>query len=238
MKKIIKNLIPQKYHKQISDFINLYFDGFSLKSYSQEGEDLILRRIFETQQKGFYVDVGAHHPMRFSNTYFFYKQGWQGINIDAMPGSMKLFDRIRPRDINLERAVSNQKTVLTYYIFNEPALNGFSEKISIQRDGLREYKITSTKKIHTYTLKEILDEYLPKSQPIDFLSIDVEGLDFEVLKSNNWDQYAPKVVLVESLKLDLEKMMHNEVYKFLNERGYILYAKTVNTLIFKLKMAD
>jgi len=238
LKKIIKNLIPQKYHKQISDFINLYFDGFSLKSYSQEGEDLILRRIFETQQKGFYVDVGAHHPMRFSNTYFFYKQGWQGINIDAMPGSMKLFDRIRPRDINLERAVSNQKTVLTYYIFNEPALNGFSEKISIQRDGLREYKITSTKKIHTYTLKEILDEYLPKSQPIDFLSIDVEGLDFEVLKSNNWDQYAPKVVLVESLKLDLEKMMHNEVYKFLNERGYILYAKTVNTLIFKLKMAD
>src|SRR4051794_14772116 len=71
---------------------------FPKASYSQEGEDMILRRFFEEHGKGFYVDVGAHHPKRFSNTYSFYKQGWSGINIDAMPGSMARFRRVRPRD--------------------------------------------------------------------------------------------------------------------------------------------
>jgi hypothetical protein len=61
------------------------------QSYSQEGEDMVLYRTFETVKEGFYVDVGAHHPDRFSNTYKFYKQGWRGINIDAMPGGMDPF---------------------------------------------------------------------------------------------------------------------------------------------------
>ncbi len=82
-----------------------------------------MSRYFENKKTtGFYVDVGAHHPLRFSNTYKFYKRGWHGINIDAMPGSMDLFNRLRHRDINLERAVSDSKQILTYYAFNEPAL--------------------------------------------------------------------------------------------------------------------
>jgi hypothetical protein len=74
-------------------------------SYAQEGEDMVLRRIFEDQPLGFYVDVGAHHPVRFSTTYFFYRRGCRGINIDATPGSMDAFRRLRPRDINLEVAI-------------------------------------------------------------------------------------------------------------------------------------
>ena len=75
-------------------------------SYSIEGEDRIVRALlWEKHDKGFYVDVGAHHPFRFSNTYLFYTQGWSGINIDATPGSMKAFNKYRPRDINLEVGV-------------------------------------------------------------------------------------------------------------------------------------
>src|SRR5580700_9536062 len=97
-----------------------------LESYAQEGEDMVMRRFFESRATpGFYVDVGAHHPQRFSNTYFFYRQGWRGINIDAMPGSMKAFETLRPRDINIEAAVSAEHQSLTYAIFNEPALNSF-----------------------------------------------------------------------------------------------------------------
>ena len=70
--------------------------------YSQQGEDIILHRMFEWQEQGFYIDVGAHHPTRFSNTYKFYKRGWTGINVDAMPGSMTAFNRLRPKDINIE----------------------------------------------------------------------------------------------------------------------------------------
>ena len=99
LKQIVKAILPKYLIEKLIIIKNNYFDGFSLKSYSQEGEDMILRRLFEKQKTGFYVDVGAHHPKRFSNTFFFYKKGWSGINIDAMPNSMRLFDKIRPRDI-------------------------------------------------------------------------------------------------------------------------------------------
>lgn len=80
------------------------------------------------------MDVGAHHPKRFSNTHYFYKKGWRGINIDAMPGGMRLFRKIRPKDINLEIAISDKKRVLTYYVFNDHALNGFSKGLPTERD--------------------------------------------------------------------------------------------------------
>src|SRR5437868_6288327 len=82
-------------------------------SYSQDGEDLVLSRFLSSENKGFYVDVGAHHPTRFSNTYFFYKKGWRGINIDAMPGSMIAFDKMRPRDTNVEAAISDNDSEIT-----------------------------------------------------------------------------------------------------------------------------
>lgn len=204
--------------------------------FSQEGEDILLQRIFERKSKGFYVDIGAHHPQRFSNTYLFYLKGWRGINIDAMPGSMDEFKHLRPLDINLEFAISHSNQSLVYYQFNESALNGFSEEISKQRDGIRgEYFITGTKEIQTYRLSEVLDKYLPSEQVIDFMSIDVEGLDLEVLKSNDWCKYRPKLVLVEDLfPFMLNKPDESKIFTFMKDKGYDLYAKTKNTLLFYL----
>lgn len=216
----------------MADIKNNYFNGYATQSFSQEGEDMILRRLFENQQTGFYVDVGAHHPKRFSNTYYFYQKGWHGINIDAMPGSMKAFESIRPKDINIEKPVSDKKQILTYYAFNEPALNGFSKELSEQRDGVGNYFIKFTKDIETATLEEILDQNLPKNQQIDFMSIDVEGLDFMVLKSNDFDTYKPKVVLIEILESSLSDIENNEIAEFLKQYGYTIYAKAVNTVFF------
>lgn len=232
LKKMLKMVLPKGTIEKMVDVKNNYFDGYALKSYSQEGEDMILRRLFEKQKSGFYVDVGAHHPKRFSNTYFFYKLGWSGINIDAMPDSMKPFEKIRPRDINIEKPLSDKKQVLTYYAFNEPALNGFSKELSEERDGKGNYFIQFTKAIETSTLTEILDNNLPKNQNIDFLSIDVEGLDFMVLKSNNFEKYKPKVILIEILGSSLNDIENNEISKYLKEYDYSIYAKAVNTVIF------
>ena len=181
------------------------------------------------------MDVGAHHPKRFSNTYFFYKLGWRGVNTDAMHGSMNAFNRIRPRDINIEKPVSNKKQLLTYYAFNEPALNGFSKELSEERDGKGSYFVKFTKDIETSTLEEILDSSLPKGQLIDFLTIDVEGLDFDVLKSANLEKYHPKVILVEIYNSSLADIQVSKIYRFLTDAGYELYAKAVNTVIFKHK---
>ena len=92
MKKCIPQIIINLIKRTLSFFT---WDPWANYSWSQEGEDRILYRIFEQQPVGFYVDVGAHHPKRFSNTYFFYRRGWRGINIDAMPGSMKNFEKLK-----------------------------------------------------------------------------------------------------------------------------------------------
>ena len=233
LKQIAKIILPQNVIEKLNTIKNNYFDGYALKSYSQEGEDMILRRLFEKQKKGFYVDVGAHHPKRFSNTFFFYKNGWRGINIDAMPNSMYLFNKIRPRDINLEIPISDKKEKLKYYMFNEPALNGFSKELAEKRDGKDDYKIISEKEMETSTLEEILEKHLPYDQEIDFMSIDVEGLDLQVLKSNNWRLFRPKFVLMEVLYSSINEIADSKEYKYLAEFGYETFAKTVNTVIFQ-----
>ncbi|RZK27237.1 MAG: FkbM family methyltransferase [Flavobacterium sp.] len=201
-------------------------------SYSQEGEDLILARIFGEKKNGRFVDVGAHHPKKYSNTYKFYLSGWRGINIDAMPGSMISFQKYRPEDINIEAGVACNKGELTYYIFNEPALNTFDKVEAGKKDGKNGYTILRKIKVNVLPLAEILDQYLAPTDPIDFLTIDVEGLDFEVIQSNNWNVYRPKVVLIEELR-NIQGENNNKISAFLVEKGYELIAKTYNTLIFK-----
>jgi len=231
----IKSLLKKILGIQPAIPVNIEEPGKYLKaSYSQEGEDCVLMRYFEHQLTGFYIDVGAHHPFRFSNTYLFYQQGWSGINIDAMPGSMLLFEQLRPRDINLEMPISETKQKLTYYVFNEPALNTFSKEEADRKDGYYHYKLQKKIELDTYPLSEVLDKFLPEQQEIDFISIDVEGLDFEVIKSNDWNKYRPKMILIESLRSSIERTIDTDLYKYLDSQGYRFEAKTFNTLFFKL----
>ena len=210
---------------------NIFFDPYRNVSYSQEGEDMILKRIFEGQNTGFYIDVGAHHPRRFSNTYYFYKNNWQGINIDAMPGSMEIFKKERARDINLEIGISSKSGELTYFIFDEPALNSFNEELSLQRVKDTKYNLSKKITVNTDRLDSILSKYLNNRQ-IDFMSIDVEGHEMEVLKSNNWELFRPKYLLIELLNSDLDSIKEDSTYQFLTKIGYKLFAKTFNTYFF------
>lgn len=234
MKKLIKQFLPKKLITKLSILHCEYFGGYAARSYSQEGEDMILRRIFEKQRSGFYLDVGAHHPKRFSNTYFFYRRGWSGINIDAMPGSMVKFNKLRSRDINLEVGVSAKRETLKYYVFNETALNSFSEQLTLERDGVGSYHVVKTIDVAVFPLSEILEKYVGDRE-VDFMTIDVEGKDLEVLKSNNWERYRPSFVLVECFGTDdVDAVVkNNETVKFMMARGYSMFAKTVNTVFFK-----
>jgi FkbM family methyltransferase len=226
-------LLPEKVSNTLKSVKNKTLDGYALKSYSQEGEDIILQFVFRDQDTGFYVDIGAHHPKRFSNTFKLYKMGWRGINVDPLPGCMEAFRRQRPRDINLEVAVSDRKEELPYYVFEEPALNGFSREISQERDGVKGHRILSTVLFETQTLAEILDRYLPKGQSIDFFSIDVEGFELRVLKSNDWQKYRPNLVLIEILDVELPNIAGSSVYQFMLSQGYWLFAKSVTTHFFR-----
>ncbi|MCE1164877.1 MAG: FkbM family methyltransferase [Bacteroidetes bacterium] len=232
----IKNLLSLDKRRKLVDIYNGLVKGYAMKYYSQEGEDIILKRIFDKKKTGFYVDIGAYHPKKYSNTYYFYKLGWKGINIDAMPGSMKAFNKSRPRDINLETPIASVKAKLEYFAFNEPALNSFNKELSESRDGKDGYKIIFRKEIETYTLSEMLSKHVPAEvKQIDFMSIDVETLDLDVLKSNDWNKYKPGLILIEDLLFDINNPAKSEIGSFLGQYGYTFYAKTVNTYFFKHK---
>lgn len=232
-KNTVKKIIPKRIIEGIQFVRKNYTDIYAVKSYSQEGEDMILRRFFENKEVGFYIDVGAHHPKRFSNTYYFYKQGWKGINIDAMPGSMTAFKKIRSRDTNIESGVNDQARHLTFYEFNEPALNGFSKELSILRDNSENYYITKSYLLKTTTLDEVLRREFVNSIPIiDFLTIDAEDLDFNVIKSISLEKYRPKLILIEIVSNNFFKVLGDDVTLYLKSNNYIIYAKTLNTVFF------
>jgi len=233
MIKIIKKIIPYKYHN--SKFVNIINeflrDIYNEATYSQEGEDRILLRIFENTENGFYVDIGAHHPKRFSNTYIFYKKGWKGINVDAMAGSMIKFNRLRPKDINIEAAISDEHSEINYYSFKEAALNTIDERSATELQKNNE--LIDIIKTKTRRLSEILDKHLPPNQTINFLTIDVEGVDFNVLKSNNWNKYKPNYIIVEIKDNNIETLINHKIAQYLKQKKYIIFAKTVNTVFFK-----
>lgn len=227
-----KNILPEKLYSLFLNIYNSLLTDFATKTYSQEGEDLILRKVFGKKNNGFYIDIGAHHPKRFSNTYFFYKKGWNGINIEARPGSKILFDKIRSRDINLEFAISSEPKELTYYMFNEPALNGFSAQNIENLKDHKEYKIIKEIKLNTQRLDTVLARYISPKQNIDFVSIDVEGMDFDVLISNDWNLFKPGIILIEDPNFDFKS--GSEISSFLESYKYKLFARTFNTSFYRL----
>jgi FkbM family methyltransferase len=193
-------------------------------SFSSAGEDMILRHILGSDKmRGFYVDVGAFHPTLFSNTYFFYLNGWQGINIEARPGSKKLFDKVRPRDINIEAGISRERGEMTYYFIAEDSpMNSFSPEF-LRHISMLEH-VRSEISVPTFTLSEIFQQYLPEGQSIDFLNVDVEGHDLEVLESNDWRRFRPRVIVVEDEGLNPSE---SRIVQMMKDHGYELCAQNV-----------
>lgn len=226
MKKIFKRLFKRNFPDQPP----------YKKSYSQDGEDMLLSAFFDEMggvHKGFFIDIGALHPFRFSNTAHFYELGWCGINIEPTPDAIEPFNKYRKRDINLNIGIGSKHDELTFYCFHEPALNSFSKELSEERHHNTKFKIKEEKKIKIYPLAEILDQYLPSGQEINFMTIDVEGLDLQVLQSNNWEKYKPAFVLAEDI-ISFSDLNRSEVFNFLMSKNYELVAKTQRTMVFKL----
>ncbi len=165
-------------------------------SYSQRHEDLEIDRILKYKNKGFYVDIGAYHPNRFNNTKRFYNKGWNGINIEPNKINYLKFKKYRARDINLNIGIALSEENLTFFNINPPTLSTFSESRTkeYKKQG---FEIISKEDIKAQRLETIFDKYV-KEKEIDFISIDTEGYDMEVLKSNNWNRNQPKLICIES----------------------------------------
>lgn len=196
---------------------------------SQEGEDILLARIFDKKNNsGYYIDIGAHDPFRFSSTHYFYRLGWRGINIDPLPSAKEKFHKHRPEDTFILAGVSQEDNELAYYQFEEPAFNTFNLALAESRKVKSPLK--SITQVKCYPLSRIFEEN--NVGEIDFLSIDVEGFELSVLHSNNWSKYTPKVIVIEILDFDFDKFKDGLIYQFLTEKGYTIFSKLFHSVIF------
>jgi len=207
-------------------------NGHYLISFSQQAEDLHIQRILGDKPNGFYVDIGAYHPFQYSNTQLFYSKGWRGINIEPNPENFKLFEECRPADINLNIAVSDTMEELTYYQFNTPAINSFSKSHADDWAARPGHFLTGTTSIQCQPLSFILQSHLPQNTCIDFMNIDVEGMDLEVLQSNNWGKFRPRLLLVEASFDTATLLSEHPIVHFLQTKGYKLECITGGTFLF------
>jgi FkbM family methyltransferase len=249
LKEIVKTFMPHRFLRLYWKFMKwkdgnkvrtltiTIFDNCPVNYYGQCGEDVLLRLFLATDMnyKGFYVDIGAYHPIYLSNTKYFYENGWNGINIDANPISIKDFNEMRKRDINIESGVSDEYGELEYYYFGETStINTFDKKQAKSFEGEFGTKVKEIKKVKVQPINDILEKYLPQGQHIDFLTIDVESFEIRILKSFDFEKYAPDFILVEDLNYkNYVSFQKSHLRIFLKEKGYVAVGKTDLTILFK-----
>ena len=195
-------------------------------SHSQFGEDMVVRQLLENVQSGFYVEVGAHHPVYYSNTYHFYRRRWRGINIDAAPGSMAPFRCLRPRDINLELCIGPRDgDEVTFYIFDPAAFSSFDEAVATQVQRTGAARLRGTTSVRTVTLMSCLERHVPPAVRIDYLSIDIEGADHAVLASLDFNRHAPRVISFEDPAATVSDLNGSPSVALLVSHGYEIVGK-------------
>ena len=198
---------------------------------------MVLRYLTADTKEGFYVDVGAHHPVYGSNTYHFYRRGWRGINIDASPGSIELFNLLRPRDINIEACLSSKDgESIEYFIFDQSAFNTVSPEMALKAKATGA-RLIATKPMRTTTLTRLLERQLPAGVQIDLLNIDVEGLDEEILLSHDWNTYPARLVAFENPCAAMQEIGSLPVVDHLSAFGYTPVARCGLTVVLQ-RQAD
>jgi FkbM family methyltransferase len=213
---------------------------YSHQSFSQCGEDLIVKHIFSNLgiEKPSYLDVGAHHPYYLSNTALFYQDGSRGINIEPDSTLFKEFLQHRKGDINLNIGVSDMAGVADFYVISPPTLNTFSKAEAEKYSQIDGFKIKSVEKIPIKTVTDILEEHCNGSFP-QFLSIDAEGIDELIIKNIDYEQNFPIVICIETISFSTNGLgvKNDEMVFFLNTKGYLTYADTnINTIFVRKEL--
>ncbi len=202
---------------------------------SQTGEDLILETLMPQKRNGFFVDVGANHPIKFNNTFLFHNKGWTGINIEPNPSKINLFKILRRNDMNINMGVGLEKSEMDFYVLKPSTLSTFDKKSADEYQKMG-HVLHKTIKVPIIPLSEILNSYA-HNREIDLLSVDTEGYDMEVLKSNDWKKFRPNFIILETLEYREGRAGKklNDIYDpYMNELGYSKVADThINTIYEK-----
>ncbi len=206
------------------------------KTYSQSGEDVIVNFLFEAHNipNPSYIDIGANDPFVLSNTALFYEKGCRGINIEPNPVLCENLKKWRKKDINLNIGVGESDGSLVFYLMNSPTMSTFSEDNAKELVDKHGFRVEKAIDVEVMSLKTIISKYCDDIFP-DFLSLDAEGLDMEILKTIDYDKSYPKVICVETMEYatDFSGKKDQEIIDFLCGKGYRVYADTYINTIFE-----
>lgn len=164
-------------------------------SYAQNREDVLIGAFFEDVKRGFYVDIGANHPTDDSVTKYFYDKGWRGINVEPNSRLFSLLEQSRPRDINVRVGISDKegKLAIREYEGWYAGLSTFSKDMQKENKSITVYRDIE---VDVITLKKLFEDN--KTEKINFLKVDVEGYEYNVLISNDWKKYRPELICIEA----------------------------------------
>ena len=223
--------------KIITKYFKSDENQYKKPSFSQSGEDLIVKFIFD--QLGIknpsYIDIGAHHPYYISNTALFFKNGSRGINIEPDPTLFKEFLKYRKEDVNLNIGISDCKGELDFYVISSPTLNTFSKEEADKYCLEGDYQIKSIKKIKVQILSDIIKDFSNGIFP-QFLSIDAEGVDEIIIRELDFDKNYPIVICIETITFSTSGngVKNLGLIDYITNKGYLVYADTnINTIFVK-----
>jgi len=232
----LKNIfLKTKITYKIYLFYNLYIRHKSYlkrRQYSQWGEDQYIIDFFKDTNNGIYLDIGCFHPFMYSNTCLLHRKGWRGINIDINPTSIDLFNIARPDDINLCTTINETKKIFNIY-YDDP----FSPVNTLDKQFYEKLKNKSNKNkkkltVESKSMKEILNiSKIDKN--INFINLDVEGMDYKILKNIDLNQLKPKLISVETHNVDGTKSKDFEsIVKLMKESSFSIYKRVGPTTLF------
>ena len=219
-----KNIFNNKLLYFFYKLQKIYKNKFPNHHFAEFAEDVMVNRLFKNHHKGIYLDIGAYHPYKGSLTYMLFKKGWSGMNIDLSKTSIDLFNIARPKDLNICCAISN-KTEKKVYFENSP----INQQNSLIRQNSRQKEI----EIDSYSLDDLLTK--KNFQNPDYLNIDTEGNEMDILKGINFKKINPKLITIEENNFLQIFKVNNEKVKFLNERNYVLINIIGVTMFFYKK---
>ena len=232
-----KYFLRNQFTYKIYLYYNLYLRHKSFlnrSQYSQWGEDLFISKYFQNKNEGIYLDIGCFHPFMYSNTCLLYKKGWRGINIDINSTAIDLFNIARPKDFNICTTIDkNKKEYKVFFDHHFSPLNTLNENnYKVYKN--KYFKDVSFRNIKSNTIDEIL--HFTKTKNINFLNIDVEGMDFQILSQIIPNKIKPDLISIETHNVDGSKSQDcDKINDLLSSHDFTTLKRVGPTTLFKFK---
>jgi len=218
--------------------ITAFFNGQVKAHTGQFGEDVVIKKLFDRKKKnGFYVDLGANHPFLHSNTAFFYHKGWRGINVDANKNSISLFNKIRKKDTNLNYAIISSKeyakgikTIDLYLPDKATGSGGITATASVKKSIASERNFIKKQVVESIDINTLFNAY--SIVEIDYLNIDLEGVDEEVLFDIDFSKFKIYLIAIEDYTANINPSTHSNITSYMIKNNYDFTSRVGPTSIF------